>query len=263
MPRTWHDKHTVNKIEDENTKNFYRSIVADKKPYFMRYIYPALMKQYNTYIKNTNRNALREFQMTVDEIMATAPKKLNNKQKDFLTYYNYYMPVGTSDCVMNKICKRFEAEFDGYIKKHNVSTRFDYTIMKSKAEYSTSQFRAIKRLYEEYNDRLQNYVALSTYERVDKHDVSFEINIMNEDFRKECSFVCSNAELLCNIILDICYTRNRTKKFAWGICNHSIIQNLLNKNERVLLFPVFDSTGDIEYCGKRYTMKSRKVEVSD
>lgn len=73
MPRTWHDRHAANKIEDDELRDFYRSIVADKKPYFMRYIYPALMKQYNQYIKNTNRNCLREFQMTVDELRMVMP----------------------------------------------------------------------------------------------------------------------------------------------------------------------------------------------
>ena len=53
-------------IEDPEKRRFYLSLVADKKPYFMRIIYPALMKQYNTYIKNTNKNAMREFQMTID-----------------------------------------------------------------------------------------------------------------------------------------------------------------------------------------------------
>lgn len=51
MPREWHDRHSVNLIEDTDTRRFYLKLVADKKPYFMRLIYPALMKQYNTYIK--------------------------------------------------------------------------------------------------------------------------------------------------------------------------------------------------------------------
>ena len=38
MPRTWHDRHAANKIEDDELRDFYRSIVADKKPYFMRYL---------------------------------------------------------------------------------------------------------------------------------------------------------------------------------------------------------------------------------
>lgn len=134
MPRTWHDRHAANKIEDDELRDFYRSIVADKKPYFMRYIYPALMKQYNQYIKNTNRNCLREFQMTVDELRMVPADELTERQSDFLRYYDYRMPVGTGDCVMNKICKRFEQEFDGYIRKHNSKIKFDYTIMKNASE---------------------------------------------------------------------------------------------------------------------------------
>ena len=261
MPKSWHDRHTVNKIEDDNTKSFYRSIVADKKPYFMRYIYPALMKQYNTYIKNTNRNALREFQLTVDEMMAMPFEELNDRQRDFLRYYSYRMPVGTGNCIMNKICRRFEDEFDGYIGKHNASVKFDYTIMKSDGEYSHSQFYAIKRLYEDYNKRLQNYMIFANYERVDKYDSNLELQAMNESFQKECSQICPNESSLCNIILDMCYSKNATKRFAWGICSHEIINNLLLQNSQLISFPVVDIDGDISYCGERYTIKSKRIEV--
>ena len=48
MPRYWHDRHVVGRMEDGDDKEFQRRIVADRKPYFMRYIYPDLMKEYNT-----------------------------------------------------------------------------------------------------------------------------------------------------------------------------------------------------------------------
>lgn len=69
----------------------------------MRIIYPALMKQYNTYIKNTNKNAMREFQMTIDEMLEMPRSELSERQKDFLRYYESRMPVGNHDCVMNRI----------------------------------------------------------------------------------------------------------------------------------------------------------------
>lgn len=106
MPREWHDRHSANQIEDDDKRRFYQKLVADKKPYFMRLIYPALMKQYNTYIKNTNKNALREFQMTVDELYAIPESERTERQRDFLRYYEKRMPVGTNDCVMNRICRR-------------------------------------------------------------------------------------------------------------------------------------------------------------
>ena len=167
MPREWYDKHAANKIEDPSKRSLYRSIVADKKPYFMRYIYPALMKQYNTYIKNTERNALREFQMTIDELNEIPIGKTTERQREFLKYYDYRMPVGVHDCVMNKICRRFEQEFDGYIGKHNSMVKFDYTIMRSDAGYTPKQYASIKRLYEDYNKRLASYSVFADYERVD------------------------------------------------------------------------------------------------
>lgn len=263
MPKSWHDRHTVNKIEDDDTKRFYRSIVADKKPYFMRYIYPSLMKQYNTYIKNTNRNALREFQMTVDEMMSMPFENLSERQRDFLRYYSYRMPVGVGNCIMNKICRRFEQEFDGHIGRHNASVKFDYTIMKSGNEYSTSQFYAVKRLYEDYNKRLQNYMVFADYERVDECDSIFEISTMNSDFRRECFSACPNEQTLCDIILDICYSKNSTKKFAWSMCGETIINNLLSKNNFAISFPVIDANGDISYSGEQYSLKTKTIEVNE
>ena len=262
MPRSWHDRHFANKIENDEQRELYRDIVADKKPYFMRYIYPALMKQYNTYIKNTNRNALREFQMTVPELQALSQDELTDRQRDFLHYYQYRLPVGIGDCVMNKICRRFEQEFDGYIRKHNANVKFDYTIMKSDAEYSATQFKAIKKLYEEFNKRLQSYAIFADYERVDECDSYAELSVMNEEFRKECNIICQNSSSLCNIILDLCYTKSSTKKFAWSMCSQDIIHNLLAKHDNIISFPTIDANGDIEYCGNKFSVISTQIGVN-
>ena len=261
MPKTWHDRRAANKIEDEDKRSFYRSIVADKKPYFMRYIYPALMKQYNTYIKNTTKNSLREFQMTVEELRSS-PKR-SERQDEFLRYYDYRMPVGMGDCVMNKICRRFENEFDGYIGKHNSRMNFDYRFMRNNSEYSYSQYNAIKKLYTDYNQRLRSYLIFADHERVDEYDSYSEISVMNAEFRKACDSVCPNRDILCNIILDICYTKSSTKKFVWSMCGADIIHNLLSQNNNTISFPTLDKDGDIEYCCNRFSVISKKVEESE
>lgn len=260
MPKEWHDRHAVNKIEDEKTREFYRKVVADKKPYFMRYIYPALTKQYNTYIKNTDRNALREFQMTVNELMEIPPEELTDRQSDFLKYYDYRMPVGMNDCVMNKICRRFEQEFDGYSGRHNSTTKFDYTIMKSDDDYAQSQLTAIKRLYDDYNKKLTNYCIFADYERIDKCDSKVALSAMNDEFKKECDRVCPNQAQLCNIILDICYKKSSTRSFAWNMCATQIIHNLLKINNNTICFPVLSTDGDISYCGNKFEIISTQVE---
>lgn len=258
MPKSWHDRHTVNKIEDEEMKNFYRSIVADKKPYFMRYIYPDLMRQYNQYIRNTNRNALREFQMTIDEMSRIPYADLTERQCDFLRYYRVRMPVGTGNCVMNRICKRFEEAFDGCVSKA-ADEPFDYSKMKSGICYTPAQMSAMRKLYDDYNKRLQSYAIFSKYERVDEDEIVSEFSAMKDEFVRECDEVCQNREVVCDILLDLCYKRNSSKKFVWDICGEMIIQNLLRNNGNVISAPVLDSNGDVEYCGKRYKVISKVI----
>ena len=211
MPREWYDKHAANKIEDPSKRSLYRSIVADKKPYFMRYIYPALMKQYNTYIKNTERNALREFQMTIG--------------------------------------------------KHNSMVKFDYTIMRSDAGYTPKQYASIKRLYEDYNKRLASYSVFADYERVDDFDTYTTLSMMNDEFRKECEKICPCSKTLCNIILDMCYSKSSTKRFAWSMCGEDIIHNLLEANNQCISYPVISDNGDFEYCGETYTVETTTLTI--
>lgn len=263
MPRSWHDRHAVGLIEDPEERRFYASIVADKKPYFMRYIYPALMRQYNTYIKSTNKNAMREFHMTVDELQAAAPDDLTPGQREFLKYYKSRMPVGTDNCVMNRICRRFEQVFDGCVGRHNSAVKFDYEIMKSGAEYTRSQYNAILKLYESYNRHLQNYAVFANYERVDEYESFAKMSEMRSEFLKECAEVCPNEETLCDIVLDICYQRNSTKRFAWEICGGQIIRNLLARSGGVIRYPTLDEDGEISYCGKRFTVKTEVIGVED
>lgn len=261
MPKEWHDRHAVNIIDDDNERKFYRDIVADKKPYFMRYIYPDLMRQYNKYIKNTDRNAMREFQMSVEEIKALPYCELTERQRDFLRYYESRMPVGTGECVMNKICFAFEKEFDGFVGKKSNNDDFDYTIMKSGAEYSYSQKSAIQKIYDEYNKKLRSYAVFSQYERIDDDERAATVIGMKEEFRRECESVCQNEKSLCDILLDICYKRSATKRFVWDMYSSVIISNLMSNNGNKIYAPVRDDNGDIEYCGDKFSVIEKEIEV--
>lgn len=255
MPATWYERRAVNAIEDADVKSFYRSIVADRKPYFMRYIYTDLMKEYREYIKKTSRSCLREFGISIDELRAMPYEELNQNQKDFLFYYDLNMPVGMGGCVMNKICRKFENEFDGFVGKVSVSSDFDYKIMKSGVEYSQTQYSAISKLYQTYNSELQNIiVGSSRRKRSDADELNENFSELRNRFIAECFAVCNNEEQLCDIMLDLCYRRSNTKKFVWDICRKQVVQNLIDNNCGVVSFPVKDEAGSIEYCGKRYSL---------
>lgn len=262
MPKDWYDR-AANRLTDDLSEEevqrrlFNLRVLADKKPYFMRYIYPNLMSQYNTYIKNTDKKCMREFRQTIEEMMAKNPDELTQAEAEFIDYYIQRMPVGVHPCVMNKICRRFEEEFDNYFLKNISEEEFDYSIMKSGQEYTTTQYNAIAKLYEQYTKRLQEYMQFSKRERIDEDESATKRSLMIRDFKVECERACSNAAQLCDIILDLCYRRSGSKQFCWDICSEEIIDNLLKNNDNTIYFPVQDEDGDIEFCGKRFTLESK------
>lgn len=259
MPKTWHDHRSIQQIENERRRALYRSIAADRKPYFMRYIYPALMRQYNTYIKNTDRNALREFGKTVSELRQMRAKERSERETEFLKYYDRRMPVGTAQCVMNRICRKFEAAFDGYLGRHSSSVRFDHRVLGGDAEFTPRQFAAIRKLLEDYNRRLSSYTVFADYERVDGYDASAALALMNAEFRRECDVVCPNGSALSSILLELCYGRGATKRFVWSICGPELIQNLLSKHDGKIRVPVLCENGELEFGGERYTVNTYEI----
>lgn len=261
MPRYWHDRHAVNIMANPEDRRFALSIVADRKPYFMRLIYPDLMRQYNTYIKNTNKNALREFGITMDELLSIGEDQRTERQSEFVRYYKNRMPVGTNDCVMNIICKKFEQEFDGFLSRRRVDIPFDYKFLRTKSGYSRRLYDDVKRLFDNYNQRLKKYKVFAEYEKVDDFEWQSALVEIEEEFERVCTELCPDENMLCNVILDLCYTKSSTKRFAWRMCGSTIIRNLLEFNNGVVKYPIPDDSGDISYAGKRFSLHKKELSI--
>ena len=261
MPKEWYDRNSNRScdIEDEVQRQFNLRVIADRKPYFMRYIYPTMMKQYNTYISNTNKKAIREFRLTIDELSEKPTDELTDDERNFIRYYHAKMPVGVHDCVMNRICRRFEQEFDGYIARHRGDFEFDYRIMKSGQDYTTTQYNAVVQLYNAYNRRAQDYMQYAKKERIDDDENANQKSVMIQEFKSECQSVCSNNLQLCDILLDICYQREGSKQFVWDVASEEIIENLLNKNDGYISYPVLDTEGDVEFGGERFSFSIKQI----
>lgn len=257
MPKEWYNRAS-NRIAEEDDatdidrKEFNLSVLADKKPYFMRYIYPALMKDYNAYAKTTNRKAQMVFGLTVDELAAIPENRRTEDQNDFMLWYRRLLPVSCENGVMNRICRKFEQEFDGYLSKHQHPNAFDYSILKSDIEYTTTQRRAIEKEYQDYIQRLQAIVVQASNERFIDHDFNLKKRLLIEEFGVRCESICSNKAQLCNILVDICYRKDGTKQLVWDLCSDVIIDNLLAHNDYKITVPVSDEDGDVKFKGKHY-----------
>lgn len=264
MPEYWYNKAACNKLP-ENTdiqkhfKELCLRIVAENKPYFMKYVYPDLMGKYNKYIKDTNSKCIREFKMSLADLKDKPNKTI--PEKTFLNYYERLMPVGENECTINRISWLFENSFNSYLSDYKKNKIFDYSILKYGVEYSKKDYKKIMDIKSEYEENVKYYQKLVNKQRLDKEEVSANRYMMLLKFREKCEKVCSNEKELCDIVIDLCYSTSKSKQFAWDICGEAIIENLLKKNNYLINYPaIVECGGDFEFGGEQFIMCKKKLE---
>ena len=89
---------------------------------------------------------------------------------------------------------------------------------------------------------------------------------MNRDMLKlqfisACEAICPNEKELCDIVIDLCYSSEKSKQFAWDICGKTIINNLLEKNNYMIHYPVLaDGEGEFEFGGEQFVMCKKTMK---
>lgn len=255
MPKEWYDREAAEKIPDARERQLYMRILADKKPYFMRYIYPAIARDYNTYVKKCNTKARWRFLMSVDELLKKDSSELTEEQKEFLRYYWHNIPLSTSPCVMNRICYRIEDIFRSYIGNYKQAGRFDYTLFKSGVEYDRAHYKEVEKIYLDYAAESQRIVIAQACGQAGAGDRDNRIIAMT----RKMAAVCSNSRELCDIMIDIGYRREGTKQLIWDVCGATMVENLLNNRGWTLNYPEPCEDGEIEFGGKRFTIKEAYI----
>lgn len=262
MPKYWYTKiKPKDGTELSEDDIFNNSICVDKKPYFMRYIYEEENKKYTTYKANTMKECRRRFGKELDSILSVDIDSLTDEEREYRNRYMKHMPLNDNGCVMNRLCHAIEKEFEGYASSVKADSTFDYTILKTPdVIYDDALFRALGEVYLEYVNKRAICANELRNKRMDKWDFSESLSMIADEYIRKCKEICPNEEVLCNIILDICYTSNKTKAFAWDVCGKQIVKNLLKRNNGQINYIVKSDTGDIEYGGCRFERRMANVD---
>ncbi|NEW08216.1 hypothetical protein GK047_19635 [Paenibacillus sp. SYP-B3998] len=265
MPKHWFS-YESNVVIDKETRQviskdtFNLRLLANKKPYFMIYRYPQLLSAYKKYMADTSQNCRNRFGIEVEELLVKEDR--SEAEEVFVTSYHNQMPVSKEKSVVNKICWKIEEHFSKR-KKRSVKKEMDYqNLMSLDQKFKKKTYEAIEELYDEYKYMTQAYmqsIKSGDIHVEDDQKVSTQRELFKERFKKLANQLCSNEDELCNIIVTLCYTNTNSKQFAWDIVGETMIKNLLKRNNYVLKYPEFDVHGDIEFAGKRFSMKSRHI----
>ena len=124
MPKHWTRKISKkpDNVEDIDFE-FYNSIVADKKPYFFRYLYSSENSKYLKYLDKENDVCMMLFQKSIYDILDSAPEDLTEAERDYLIDKFYpYSPLIDYNGRMNKICHYMEKHLSEIKRKRHMKT---------------------------------------------------------------------------------------------------------------------------------------------
>jgi hypothetical protein len=260
VPKEWLNSRMfkVEDGDDEETiydKQINANIAAEIKPWFFIYRYSQLKSELDKYMKSVKSNCKIRFGKSLEDLYSSEDK--SDEEKAFIYNYEKYMPISRAPGTMNRICWRIEDEFKTTDVLPNVE--FDYSILKSSAEYTQEEYDAIKQLYEEHNKSMQLFLKGIKKNDSSKEERDVFVSQLTEEFSNACSVVCPNEEVLANILIDICYTSNKNKSFAWDIAGEQIFNNVLKKNGYIIRYPIKDGDGDIEFCGNKFSLYTQQI----
>ena len=260
VPKEWLNTRMF-KIKDEDNESIIRekqinsNIAAEIKPWFFIYRYSYLKSELDKYMKSVKSNCKIRFGKTLDDLYKSNDK--SEEEETFVYNYEKYMPVSRAAGTINRICWRIEEEFKTTDVLPNV--KFDYSILKSNVGYTQDEYDSIKQLYDEYNKNMQIFLrGIKKNDSLKEERDSF-VSQLTKEFSEACSIICPNIEAMTNILIDICYTSNKNKSFAWDIAGEQIFNNVLKNNNYKIQYPIKDIDGDIEFCGNKFSLYTQKI----
>ena len=241
MPSHWYLREACEKLDaDTATKQFNLSICTDKKPYFMAYIYPALMRGYTANINTINSKCMTSSIIrgeSVEEVLNIVDK--NPSEQYIMDLYHETCELDFSESATNKLCSKIEEIFHGYLGAYIKSIgEFDYSVLKSShtPPYIITQKNKVIEIYREYSmtcytNSKEVYINSTPKEqRLDYKEIFFGY------FRNKLMSITTKGltmYTITNILIDYCYGENNhgAHRFLWEMCGEQIIDNLITSKE--------------------------------
>jgi len=246
------DEETIKKIK------FNNSILVEKRPQFMQYLYPNYNKDYRRYLSNYNLFCIANFGVEIEELLSR--KTLSEKERDFVDKFYKYNPLLSTDCETNNVFSYMQNAMKEIRKSYTPKNlNYNISILKDKnLKIDKDKLDAIYKIYKKYKSGKRNLINFN--EGADERYKTIEQ--YNKAIRQECLLISSDICELASLAVVICYELypSDNKAFAWNIFGEGLIENILKNRQKKIFVPFLDPKGDITYLGKKYSRREIIVE---
>lgn len=255
------------KISDDMTEEekerirFNNSILIDKRPQFMQYLYSNYGKEYKQYYTDYDLLAQARFRMFMDELISLDNANLDSEKKNFVEEFKKYNPLLDTCCETNNISKYMQKKIKE-IKFNNKSLWCKEMVEPMKKQdvsiWDDSKSDTIVFLHDKYKSGRRNFGNI-------KNDDGNRLQTIEQyckSILNESLMISSDLGELAYYAIARCYIslKGDNKDFVWSVFGEGVINNLIdNLGTNIVEVPFLDESGDIEYLGKRYKRKEVNI----
>lgn len=268
IPESWIKFSRPNEedgMEEVKSKAINDRILLNKHPYFFIYLYKDTKARYTKHVKGYELSCQHKFGKSLREL-EQQERKTADEQK-FLDDYKKYMPVIDSDSEMNRLCKYIESiHFDIKMKLKTDRCSEVYKVYFSSAENEDEHtYRKVVKGYKEFTQSVKEKgnmgVFKSSLSSKYNADIGNQANGDYERFKTKMKEICPRTAELVNHLIRLFYVDlpSSNKDLLWNTFGATIYENVKDKNNKPVLFPMPEPTGKLEYLNKKY--KIVEVEI--
>lgn len=261
FPEHWTKWQNPDKPNDKFTKEeieFNNKLLIEKRPYFMKYLYPKYKVEYNEHRKRYDYLCYRLYGIHIDELLNLENK--TEEQIELAEKYNRFNPFLETDCPMNNICRYMEkevAEIKINAKKKSPDYIFDILFNKN-IEITEDQIKEMEKVYKRYKKRnSQNKNMKNTLKAEGEN-----LQVREELFDLNFDYISDDIQRLANLAVYVNYYLypSSSKNFCWDLFGDGIVLNIYDNSNHNFKLPILDENGSIEYMGKKYENKGVDIE---
>ena len=253
MPAHWHSRRAcVSKFkDDEDELQFQLSICADKKPYFMMYVYPALGKLVRKYESTVKFSAKKKFQQDFDAIMQKSADELTEDEAGFVVSATYNAPVNYGECTMNRLCWMVEDQFPRKATRQPKCEFDPSLVVDTDFNIHDVDQKILKRVGAIVHD--YGMIIQCKMKEVSFGDESFA-NWISMALYRQLSGASHDTRLIRNILATKYYSKEWVRCLLWGRRPWNILPTIFNHSSGAVA-PVAAVDGEVMYNGDRYSMQ--------
>lgn len=255
----WTNPEKENKNFTREEIEFNNKLIIDKRPMFMKYLYPTYKTKYKSHCDKYDYLCYRTFGVYMNDLLSLENK--TPEQQSLIDNYNRFNPLLDTDCPMNNICKYMEeniSEIKINAKKQSPDYIFDILYNKN-ISINENQIKEMEKVYKLYKKTKSKSNNIEVYSQ----DGSESISVNSDDIMSlNFDYISDDIQRLANLAVYVNYYLypKSTKNFCWDLFGDGIILNIYDNSNKKFSIPLLDENGDIDYMGKKYSNKEIDIE---